>query len=118
MTQENACCGDLSKWLSPRLFRALGDPCRAAILANLAECAGEKTVSEVAECCPVDISVVSRHLRILLDAGIVGADKRGRKVFYKVRIGALVQMLRSLADALEGCCPDGSCEPIGSEDVT
>ena len=117
MSQENACCGDLSQWLSPRLFRALGDPSRTAILADLAQCAGEKTVSEVAQCCPVDISVVSRHLRILLDAGIVGAEKRGRQVFYKVRIGALVEVLRALADALERCCPEGDCKPAGADDV-
>ena len=117
MSQENACCGGLSQWLSPRLFRALGDPSRTAILANLAECAGEKTVSEVAECCPVDLSVVSRHLRILLDAGIVDAQKRGRQVYYRVRIGNLVEMLRALADALERCCPDGVCVPAGEESV-
>lgn len=52
-------------------------------------------------CCPVDISVVSRHLGILRDAGILEARKRGREVYYRVRIDQLTALLRNLADALE-----------------
>ncbi len=91
--------------ISPRLFKALADPCRISILAQVAECCGPMTVGEVAACCPVDLSVVSRHLAILREAGVVEAVKKGREVHYSVRIPALVDSLRRLADALETCCP-------------
>lgn len=103
-----SCCSELANWLSPRLFKALADPVRVAILARLAEGRREQTVSELAKQFPVHLSVVSRHLGILRDADIVMADKRGKEVFYRVRIGALSAALRGLADALDACCPDES----------
>ncbi len=99
------CCPELTQWLPAEVFKALSDPNRIAILARLAELAKEQTVTEVAACCPVNISVVSRHLRTLKDAGVLEAVKRGKEVFYRVRIQELVQWLRTLADALESCCP-------------
>ena len=52
-------------------------------------------------CCPIDLSVVSRHLGVLRDAGILEAQKRGREVYYRVRVDKLTTLLRNLADALE-----------------
>ena len=79
------CCPDVAEVLEPRFFRALCDPNRVAILVRLARCGGPSTVSEIAACCPTDVSVVSRHLGMLRDAGILAADKRGKKVYYSVR---------------------------------
>ncbi len=102
------CCNGLLPYLPPELFRALSDPTRVAILARLATACREQTVSEVAECCPIDLSVVSRHLRTLKDAGVLSAEKRGKEVFYTVRARELSQLLRNLADALDACCPDST----------
>ena len=100
-----ACRADLGACLDPRLFRALCDPSRIAILARLAAICGPATVGEVASCCPVDLSVVSRHLAVLRDAGILDSEKRGREVLYRVRFPELAHTLRGLADALDACCP-------------
>ncbi len=104
MAPGNACCAALQRWLSPEMFRALSDPNRLSILVALSDGGDERTVSEVAACRPVDLSVVSRHLRTLREAGIVDARKQGKEVFYRVRAAALVATLRGLADALEACC--------------
>ncbi len=116
MTTKNECCGGLGKWLSPEFFRALSDPNRVAILARLAEGGAEQTVTEVASCCPINLSVVSRHLRTLREAGVLAAEKRGKEVFYSVKIQDLVFLLRNLANALEACCPDGLSRPTGVND--
>ncbi|MDJ0766719.1 MAG: metalloregulator ArsR/SmtB family transcription factor [Myxococcota bacterium] len=106
MNDKNTpCCYGLSEWLSPDLFKALSDPNRVTMLARIAEEKREQTVTEIAGCCPVDMSVVSRHLRILRDAGILSAQKRGKEVYYSVRVDDFVRLLRNLADALEACCP-------------
>ena len=105
MASSNPCCPALKQWLSPGLFRALGDPNRLAILVALSDGGRERTVTDVAGCCPVDLSVVSRHLRTLREAGVVEARKQGKDVLYRVRFDSLVAILRNLADALEGCCP-------------
>lgn len=88
------------------LFKALADPNRVALLARLADCGRACTVSEIACCLPIDLSVVSRHLRQLREAGILYAERRGKEVRYKVRYGELARTLRALADAIEACCPD------------
>ncbi len=90
--------------LESGLFKALADPTRVAVLGALLD-GDEATVSEVARCCPVDLSVVSRHLGVLRDAGVVGSEKQGREVHYQLRASSLIDALRELADSLERCCP-------------
>lgn len=104
MATEN-CCLDLRQVLSPRLFRALADPTRVAILAWLARWPEPQAVGDVAACCPVDLSVVSRHLATLRDAGVVESKREGRQVYYRARCEVLASTLRTIADALEACCP-------------
>ncbi len=102
----STCGSDLNELLMPRFFKALGDPTRVAVLATLAEGGCSCTVSQVADCLPVDLSVVSRHLRVLRDAGIVTANRLGKQVHYQISYGVLVRTLRQLADAIEACCPE------------
>jgi len=104
-------CSGIGQLISPRLFKALADPNRIAILARLSDCCGPSTVSELASCCPVDLSVVSRHLGVLRDAAILRAEKRGRQVYYSLDVTQLISALRRLADALERCCPPQSTPP-------
>lgn len=102
--KQAACCNsDLDELLNPRFFKSLGDPTRLRLLSCLARCARECSTTEVAECCSVDFSVVTRHLALLADAGILESRKEGRTVFYKVRYTALGESLRSLADAFDRC---------------
>lgn len=116
MANTNSCCSDLTQWLPTELFKALSDPNRITILNRLALGKGEQTVSELAECCPIDLSVVSRHLKTLHRVGVVEAQKRGKEVYYQIHVNELVQLLRGLADALESCCPDGKCNiPIETQ---
>src|SRR5262245_37477279 len=86
----------LGELLSPRFFKALCDPSRVALLVDLA---GERkpcTVSQLAQALPVDLSVVSRHLATLRDAGIVDADRQGKEVRYRVRARAVAATLRAI----------------------
>jgi DNA-binding transcriptional ArsR family regulator len=58
-------------------FAALADPTRRAILARLA--LGEASVNELAE--PFDMSqpAISRHLRVLEDAGLISAAQEAQR---------------------------------------
>jgi ArsR family transcriptional regulator len=100
----DAAWGRLGDPRATRLFKALSDPTRIALLAGLAR-RGPATVSEVAGCCPVDLSVVSRHLALLREAGIVACEKKGKEVRCRIRYATLAGALRELADAIEACCP-------------
>lgn len=109
MTTEAPSCESLARLLPLELLRALADPTRIAILVGLAAGGAHQTVTEVAARCPVDISVVSRHLKILHRAGVLDYEKRGREAHYEVRIGFLAGRLRDLAGTLEALCQDGRC---------
>jgi DNA-binding transcriptional ArsR family regulator len=107
-------CEKLEELFPSGFFRALADPNRIALLGRLATCCGSQTVSEVAHCCPTDLSVVSRHLATLKQAGIVEAEKRGREVHYRVRYGEIARALRAMADAIDRCCPAPERAETGS----
>jgi ArsR family transcriptional regulator len=98
----------IDRELDPALFKALSDPTRASILACIAKCGRGCSVTEVAECCSVDLSVVSRHLALLAKSGLLEAEKEGRTVRYRVRYAEISSSLRSLADAFDQCCPGDS----------
>ena len=98
-------CHGLDRLLQPQFFKALGDPNRVTILARLAQSCRPMSVSEIGSDSPLSLSVVSRHLAMLRDAGILVAEKRGRTVSYSVRYSALAHTLRQLANAIEACCP-------------
>ena len=94
--------------MPPDFFKALCEPNRLRILAELAQRCQPCTVSEVSRWCPVDISVVSRHLGVLRRAGVVEARRRGKEVLYSVCAESVVSTLRRLADAIESCCIPGT----------
>ena len=110
--QAAACCQPVDDLLEPALFKALGDPTRVRLLACVAKCGRACSVSEVAECCSVDLSVVSRHLQALARAGLIEPSRSGRTVSYAVRYSEVVAKFRALADAIQECAPEKSpcCE--------
>jgi DNA-binding transcriptional ArsR family regulator len=65
-----------------RVFRALGDPTRRAVLARLS--LGEVTVSELAR--PFDMALPSftQHLGVLEECGLVKSKKTGRVRTYRL----------------------------------
>jgi DNA-binding transcriptional ArsR family regulator len=69
------------------IFAALADPTRRAILARLSE--GDAPVSELAH--PFDISApaISRHLRVLAEAGLIEREVNARWRICHLRPGAL-----------------------------
>lgn len=107
--------GDLGAVLGHQLFRALGDPTRVRLLDLLAERCRACSVSELADCLDVDLSVVSRHLALLRAAGVLRATKTGRTVLYEIQFDPLAETLRGIADALERARDDfdggSSCTP-------
>ena len=60
-----------------RTFTALGDATRRAIVARLAE--GEATVGELARPFRISRPAISKHLRVLEEAGLVTTQRRGRE---------------------------------------
>jgi DNA-binding transcriptional ArsR family regulator len=68
--------------LSGDPFDALGDPNRRAIVELLA--AGDRSVSELAGALPISRPAVSRHLRLLKEAGLVADRAEGTRRLYRL----------------------------------
>ncbi len=96
---------NFDKYIS--VFKALGDTNRMAIFNRICCCSHEgetqSNVKEVSTCCDLDLSVVSRHLSILKDAGVLNGRKAGKEVFYSINTKELATHLRQLADYLDSC---------------
>jgi DNA-binding transcriptional ArsR family regulator len=63
-------------------FEALGDPNRRAILELLRD--RDRTVREVADRLPISRPAVSRHLRVLKEAGLVSDRAEGTRRLYRL----------------------------------
>ena len=63
-------------------FDALGDPHRRAIVELLR--AGDRSVRELADELPISRPAVSRHLRLLKDAGLVTDRAEGTRRLYRL----------------------------------
>lgn len=68
------------------VFRALGEPSRALIVAALIERQGTATVGELQQVVDMPQSTVSRHLRVLLDAGLVSVTRSGVQRTYRLDV--------------------------------
>ena len=68
---------------SPAALDALGDPSRRAIVELLGE--GPLAVGELADRLPISRPAVSRHLRLLGRAGLVGHRAEGTRHVYELR---------------------------------
>ena len=76
------------------VLAALADPVRREIVELLA--AGEATAGGIAERFPVSRPAVSRHLRVLREAGLVTAVERGRERVYALERAPLDELHRWL----------------------
>src|SRR3954451_24391 len=73
-----------------RVFKALADRHRVKILNRLLAAGGDAVcVCEFEDLLGLKQSTVSYHLKQLLDAGIVGREKRGSFAYFTLAVGAL-----------------------------
>lgn len=90
------------------IFKALGDETRLIIvkcLLNQEYCACDFT-SEIEK----DQTTISRHLKILVDAGILKSEKKGRNIIYSIKDKNTKEML--IKYGIEGisCCEENNHE--------
>ncbi|HEX7075297.1 MAG TPA: metalloregulator ArsR/SmtB family transcription factor [Hyphomicrobiaceae bacterium] len=74
------------------LFRALADPTRRAIFERLCR-EGDQTVSALTARAGISQPAVSKHLKVLKQAGLVRDRHEGRQTHYSVEPGALSPLI-------------------------
>ena len=73
-----------------KIIKALAHPARLLIVDELAD-HGERCVCELTDLIGSDMSTVSRHLAQLKGAGVVEDEKRGKMIFYRLRVKCLLK---------------------------
>ncbi len=69
------------------VYSAIADPTRRALLLRLAR--GATNVNELLEPFSITQPSLSRHLRVLRDAGLVESSKKGRLRMYRIEAAGL-----------------------------
>jgi DNA-binding transcriptional ArsR family regulator len=85
------------------IFRGIADPLRRAILDLLRT--RPRPVEEIAGHFPVSRPAISKHLRVLREAGLVVEEKSGRQRFYALAAAQLAPA-REWLEALAGPGPE------------
>ena len=81
-----------------KLLAALADPIRLSIVRQLAECDGV-CACDFTDSRDISQPTVSHHLRVLREAGVVTAERRGSNLWYRLApeaVGQLSALSRSL----------------------
>ena len=81
-------------------FGLLAEPTRLAILHTI--CNDEKTVSAIVEATGATQTNVSRHLGLMLHAGVVSRRRDGSNVYYRVANPEFVEICRSVCVQIAG----------------
>ena len=106
----------LTKALDDPILKALADPTRCALVRTLVRL-GSADIATISDAHPQDRSVISRHLAVLRDAGVVRSSKDGRHVRYALDGPALVSKLEDILAAARAltaiCCPSDRAGPVG-----
>jgi len=91
---------DRLRQLKADLLKALGQPTRLKILELLVD--GERCVCEIFPAIGGEQSNVSKHLGFLRSQGIVIADRRGMRVFYRLADRRIAKLLEDAENCVKG----------------
>ena len=89
---------DLAELIARR-FRALGEPMRVRILDLLRD--GELSVSELTEQLGASQQNVSKHLVLLVDAGMLARRKDGNRVYYRIADEGVFALCEQVCGSLQ-----------------
>jgi ArsR family transcriptional regulator len=105
---EQECCAPLAcEPLSPGgadelapLFKAVADPMRLRLLSLIAcHDGGESCVCDLTAVFDVTAPTISYHLKILREAGLISAERRGTWVYYRINPQVMARMSAVLVPA-------------------
>ncbi|KAA3648656.1 MAG: ArsR family transcriptional regulator [Chloroflexi bacterium] len=99
-------------------FGALSSPVRRAMLSRLSQ--GEATVSELASAHEISLPGISKHVRVLENAGLIRREKRGREYHCRIKPAPMREAVAWLAqhqhfweqqfDALDNFLAEGGAD--------
>lgn len=102
---------ELVDLLDSRFFKSLSEPVRVQILKFLL-LNGRSDIAAIAENLPQDRSVISRHLNLMQEAGILKGEKVSRHMYYSIDATEFLDKVEGIAEKVRSCmtvCCPGCC---------
>src|SRR5689334_23378683 len=90
------------------IFKALADPVRLRLLSLIACRSGDVAVGDLTAAFEVTSPTISHHLKVLREAGLIGADRRGTWIHYRIIPDVLSRLAAFLSPSAGG---DGALAP-------
>lgn len=90
----NVTSSETAQWAG--IFRALADPTRLGILALLAAQRRPLCVCDIVAQFPLEQPTISHHLKVLRQAGLAEAERRGLWVYYRPSAEGLMEAWRAI----------------------
>jgi ArsR family transcriptional regulator, arsenate/arsenite/antimonite-responsive transcriptional repressor len=85
-----------------QVLKALADPARLRLLSLIgSHDGGEACVCDLTEAFDLTAPTISHHLKVLREAGLITADRRGTWVYYRLAPAALADLAGLFTPALE-----------------
>ncbi len=81
---------------SDSVFRALADPTRRTIVKMLRK--GPLSSGEIAGKFPSSWATISRHLSVLREADLIGAERNGNSIIYELNVTVLQELMEHIFD--------------------
>ncbi len=82
-----------------KVIKSLAHPTRLWMTQQLAD--SERCVCEFVDAIDVDFSTISKHLSVLKQAGIVEDDKRGKQVYYRLKVPCILKFMHCVEAVIE-----------------
>ena len=80
-------------------FRCMGEPMRLKILRNLES--GEKSVGELVEELGANQANVSKHLKMLLESGLLARRSQGTSAYYTISDPMVLKLCATVCEGVE-----------------
>lgn len=95
--------------MDSKFFKSLSEPVRVQIIRYLL-LNGRADIGTIAENMPQDRSVISRHLNLMHEVGILICEKESRHMFYSINATAFLERFINITELVKTCIKE--CGPL------
>jgi len=82
-----------------KVMKAMAHPSRLMVIDELSR--GERCVCDLQELIGHDMSTVSKHLNVLKKAGLVEDERRGKNIYYRLKVPCILNFFHCIESVLD-----------------
>jgi DNA-binding transcriptional ArsR family regulator len=88
--------------LDSKFFKSLGEPVRVELLRYLL-LQGRTDIGTISQDLPQDRSVISRHLNLMYEVGLLNCEKESRHMYYSINASEFLNRFTNIAGLVKQC---------------